>query len=292
MGNNPELTPLLGFGDALYPGPDGPALDLPDPGLLLPESLRAYRPEERNALLVYRDKGDLESSEAYLQALKQKNLSWDFWAADFPRNTWLPLGLIAEWGLGPGNWGMILEPTSIPGLIPLMESVCGPLEDEVLGWQACPGFKAVQVYAVPRCWAKEVVNQPEQGALLSSSVLWTVYWQHQLRPVSGPTRCIAMVPGVRDVSIWVMDAHTLHHHGRYLVSNPLDTWYHILRLQEAYRATVLHQVGPGPDDPNTRAALEHAFEQFIPLPIQGTSLQQANLLALAEGLRLWRAACE
>lgn len=291
MGNNPALTTLLGIGDALHLGSNGPTLDLPDPGLLLPESLRAYGPAERDGLLVYRDQGNPEPSETYLKALKQQLPSWDCWVAEFPRSTWLPLGLVAEWDLGPGYWGMILEPASIPGLVPLMESVGGPLEGEVIGWQAWPSFQAVQCFAVPRTWALEALNQPNQSFLLSSSVLWTAYWQQQILPSSGSTRRIALVPGARDVSLWVMDAHTLHHHGRYLVTNPMDTWYHVLRLQDAYQAPVLHHVGPGPEDPTTRAALDQAFEQIIPLTIEGLSPQQASLWALAEGLQLWRTAC-
>ncbi|MBU6274651.1 MAG: hypothetical protein KGP34_07005, partial [Bacteroidetes bacterium] len=82
------------------------------------------------------------------------------------------------------------------------------------------------------------------------------------------------------------------HHGRYLISNPLDLLFHLLRQKEEHGARTLHLAGRLSEDPELRSALEIAFEQVLVVGDEGASDGMDRLGCLQEGLRLWQAACE
>ncbi|MEY3247272.1 MAG: hypothetical protein RIT39_941 [Bacteroidota bacterium] len=284
---------LLELDDELYAGPPWQRLELPPQGLLLPESLRAYRSSETEEVLPDRDTARPDQALAYFDALIQKGPRWEAWVADFPRSTWMPLGLVSEWGWGSGRRGLVQDPDSTPGLRPLFESVCGPLGGEALGWQAWPAFQAVQIFALPQPWHHALAQNPTLGPVYSSSVLWTAFWQHRIAASDSKTRQIALLIGQRDASIWVMEPHKLCHHGRYLISHSHDILFHLLRQKEEHGASVLHFAGSITEDPELRAALEGAFEQVFAVGIEGAQDGAINRLeCLQEGLRLWQAACE
>lgn len=295
MAEHPPSLPhprLWGLDDELYAGPPWQRLELPPQGLLLPESLRAYRSSETKEAQQERDNPRPEQALAYLQALLQQVPSWESWVADFPRSTWMPLGLVSEWGWGNGRKGLIQDPERVPGLLPLFESVCGPMAGEALGWQAWPAFQAVQIFALPQAWQQAWAQNTNLGPLYSSSALWTVFWQHQMAALDTKSRHIALLIGHRDASIWVMEPHKLCHHGRYLISNPLDLLFHLLRQKEEHGARTLHLAGRLSEDPELRSALEIAFEQVLVVGDEGASDGMDRLECLQEGLRLWQAACE
>lgn len=277
----------------MYAGPPWQRLDLPPQGLLLPESLRAFRSSETKALVLERDTARPEQALAYLHVLVEQVPSWEAWVADFPRSTWMPLGLVSEWGWGSGRRGLIQDPEQVPGLLPLFESVGGPLGGEALGWQAWPAIHAVQIFALPQPWHMAWAQNPNLGPLYSSSVLWTAFWQHRIAAMDPKNRHITLLIGQRDASIWVMEAQKLCHHGRYLISNAHDLLFHLLRQKEEHGARVLHFVGPLGQDHDLRTALEFAFEQVLEVRGEGARDDgQLPLVCLQEGLRLWQAACE
>ncbi|NBW32396.1 MAG: hypothetical protein EBR22_00365 [Cytophagia bacterium] len=288
---------LWGLDNELYIGPPWEVLDLPPLGLLLPESLRAYRSEETVGLLADRDTPQPEQARTFLQALMQKKPQWEAWVADLPRSTWMPLSLVTEWGWGTGRRGLVEKPEQVPGLLPLFESVCGPLGGESLGWQAWPAFQAVQVFAIPQPLHQALTQDTTLGPLYNASVLWTAFWQQRIATSDAKKLHVAMLSGPRDVSIWVMEPQKLWHHGRYLVNHSHDLLFHLLRQKEKHGAKILHGPRPLTKDPEVNAALEDAFEQILPLDFQGQgqgipNLALTRLECLQEGLRIWQAACE
>ena len=87
--------------------------------------------------------GNEDISEGLTERFSRWMNSMGEWAeaeliADLPRQTWIPAALLDEWPLTRPNRGIITDNESITDLVTLLESVCGPLNGEVLGWQRVP----------------------------------------------------------------------------------------------------------------------------------------------------------
>ena len=231
-------------------GVDTNPIPTPYPEILYPESLSAWREQEALGLIQEQidwvepsplsQQGNEDNSEGLSERFSRWMNSMGEWTeaeliADLPRQTWIPAALLDEWSITRPNRGIIADDESITDLLTLFESVCGPLNGEVLGWQRVPELDMAQLFALPMSIVKGLSSDMTRWSFHSASALWTLYWLETFRNTETNGRQLAVVRGDRDFGLWIFEGPRLIHQGRYLWNTATDILYHALaRRSEQY----------------------------------------------------------
>jgi len=236
-------------------GVDTNPIPTPYPEILYPESLSAWREQEALGLIQEQidwvepsplsQQGNEDISEGLSERFSRWMNSMGEWTeaeliADLPRQTWIPAALLDEWPLTRPNRGIIADDESITDLVTLFESVCGPLNGEVLGWQRVPELDMAQLFALPMSIVKGLQSDMTRWSFHSASALWTLYWLETFRNTETNGRQLAVVRGDRDFGLWIFEGPRLIHQGRYLWNTATDILYHALARRSEQSPNCIH----------------------------------------------------
>ena len=236
-------------------GVDTNPLPCPYPEILYPESLSAWREQEALGLIQEQidwvepsplsQQGNEDNSEGLSEGFSRWMNSMNEWTeaeliADLPRQTWVPAALLDEWSITRPNRGIIADDESITDLVTLFESVCGPLNGEVLGWQRVPELDMAQLFALPMSIVKGLSSDMTRWSFHSASALWTLYWLETFRNTETKGRQLTVVRGDRDFGLWIFEGLRLIHQGRYLWNTATDILYHALARRSEQSPNCIH----------------------------------------------------
>jgi hypothetical protein len=181
--------------------------------------------------------------------------------ADLPRQTWIPAALLDEWPVTRPNRGIITDYEFVTDLVVLYESVCGPLNGEVLGWQRIPEMDMAQLFALPLSIVEGLQSKTTHWSFHSASALWALYWLENFRNTETQGRHLAMVRGDRDFGLWIFEGLRLIHQGRYLWNSLTDILYHVLARRSEQIPNCIHFVQNLNWSAEERSILDRSFDQ-------------------------------
>ena len=250
-------------------------LPYPYPEIQYPESLSAWR--ENEGLGVIQEQIDLvkppvlsqQGTENFSESFSWWMNSMGEWTeaeliADLPRQTWIPAALLDEWSITRPNRGIIADYESIPDLVTLFESVCGPLNGEILGWQRVPEMDMAQLFALSMSIVEGLQSDATCWSFHNASALWTLYWLETFRNTETKGRQLAIVRGDRDFGLWIFEGLRLIHQGRYLWNTPTDILYHALARRSKQYPNCIHFLQTMNWSVEERSILDLSFDQVYP----------------------------
>lgn len=255
-------------------GVDTNPLPYPYPEILYPESLSAWREQEGLGLIqeqtdwVDPSAHSQQGTENFSERFSKWMNSMGEWTEaelimDFPRQTWIPAALLDEWKITRPNRGIITDYESITDLVTLFESVCGPLNGEVLGWQRVPEMDLAQLFALPMSIVKGLQSDATRWSLHSASALWTLFWLETIRNTENNGRQLAIVRGDRDFGLWIFEGLRLIHQGRYLWNTATDILYHALARRSEQSPNCIHFLQSMPWSVEQRSILDLSFDHVL-----------------------------
>ncbi|MFM7748583.1 MAG: hypothetical protein ACKO7X_11780, partial [Bacteroidota bacterium] len=288
-------------------GVDTNPLPYPYPEILYPESLSAWREQEALGLIQAQidwveppsnsQQGNEDISESLSEGFSRWMNSMNEWTeaeliADLPRQTWIPAALLDEWSITRPTRGIITDDESITDLVTLLESVCGPLNGEVLGWQRVPEMDLAQLFALPMSIVKGLQSDMTRWSFHSASALWTLYWLETFRNTETKGRQLAVVRGDRDFGLWIFEGPRLIHQGRYLWNTATDILYHALARRSEQSPNCIHFLQTMHWSVEERSILDLSFDHVhdhdgLKQDTDGASALNPVRQGLVQALKQW-----